>query len=115
MLLNSTSTDFLKASMHGDLTEGSLFQCPIGQPIAMPHNSFSEEISPNIQHKPPLVQLEAISAYPITWCAGEKPSPHLVIDSFKVTVKYNNVSPEPFFLQAKQPQIPQPFLIRFVL
>jgi len=32
-----------------------------GQPVPMPDHSFSREIFPNIQSKPPLMQLEAIS------------------------------------------------------
>ena len=31
----------------------------------MLHNSFSKEFFPNIQSKPPLTQLEAISSHPI--------------------------------------------------
>ena len=39
-------------------------------------NPFSEEIFPNIQSKPPLVQLEAVSSCPITCYLGkETPTP----------------------------------------
>ena len=37
----------------------------------MPDHSFSKEIFPNIQSKPPLKQLEAISSHPITSYLGE--------------------------------------------
>ncbi|KAK4825636.1 hypothetical protein QYF61_001421 [Mycteria americana] len=59
----------------------------------------SEEKFPNIQSKPPLVQLEAISSRPITCYLGEETDPHLSTTSF----------------QAKQPQFPQPLLRRLVL
>lgn len=47
-------------------------------------NPLSEEIFPNIQLKPPLVQLEATSSYPVICYLGEvlqKPRPHWEGDS----------------------------------
>ncbi|KAK4826396.1 hypothetical protein QYF61_008067 [Mycteria americana] len=70
-----------------------------GQPLPMLDNPFGEELFPNIQSKPPLAQLEAISSRPITCYLGEETDPHLSTTSF----------------QAKQPQLPQPLLIRLVL
>ncbi|KAK4822050.1 hypothetical protein QYF61_008859 [Mycteria americana] len=70
-----------------------------GQPVPMLDNPFSEVKFPNIQSKPPLVQLEAISSCPITCYLGEETDPHLSTTSF----------------QAKQPQLPQPLLIRLLL
>ncbi|KAK4825736.1 hypothetical protein QYF61_002175 [Mycteria americana] len=75
-----------------------LNHCP-GQPVPMLDNPFSEVKFPNIQSKPPLVQLEAISSCPITCYLGEETDPHLSTTSF----------------QAKQSQLPQPILIRLVL
>ncbi|KAK4824481.1 hypothetical protein QYF61_015879 [Mycteria americana] len=70
-----------------------------GQPVPMLDNPFSEVKFPNIQSKPPLVQLEAISSCPITCYLGEETDPHLSTTS----------------CQAKQPQFPQPLLVRLVL
>ena len=78
-------------------------------------NPFSEEIFPNIQSKPPLVQSEAVSSCPITCYLGEETNTHLVTTSFQVAVESDKVSPEPPFLQTKQPQFPQPLLVRLVL
>ncbi|KAK4828787.1 hypothetical protein QYF61_000844 [Mycteria americana] len=78
-------------------------------------NPFSEEKFPNIQSKPPLVQLEAISSCPITCYLGEETDPHLSTTSFQVVVESNKVSPQPPFLQAKQSQLPQPLLIGLLL
>ncbi|KAK4829966.1 hypothetical protein QYF61_008097 [Mycteria americana] len=86
-----------------------------GQPVPMLDNPFSEEKFPNIQSKPPLAQLEAISSRPITCYLGEETDPHLSTTSFQVAVESDKVSPQPPFLQAKQPQFPQPLLIRLVL
>jgi len=36
-----------------------------GQPVPMSDHSFSKEIFPNIQSKPPLTHLQAISSHPI--------------------------------------------------
>ncbi|KAK4831720.1 hypothetical protein QYF61_018772, partial [Mycteria americana] len=76
---------------------------------------FSKEIFPNIQSKPPLVQLEAISSRPIASYLGEETDPHLSTASFQVVVESDKVSPQPPFLQARQPQFPQPLLIRLAL
>ncbi|KAK4830581.1 hypothetical protein QYF61_011759 [Mycteria americana] len=70
-----------------------------GQPVPMLDNPFSEVKFPNIQSKPPLAQLEAISSCPITCYLGEETDPHLATTSF----------------QAKQSQLPQPLLIRLLL
>ncbi|KAK4816001.1 hypothetical protein QYF61_010869 [Mycteria americana] len=83
-----------------------------GQPVPVLDNPFSEEKFPNIQSKPPLVQLEAISSHPITSYLGKETDPHLSTTSFQVAVESNKVSPQPPFLQVKQPQFPQPLLIR---
>ncbi|KAK4810666.1 hypothetical protein QYF61_007466 [Mycteria americana] len=86
-----------------------------GQPVPMLDNPFSEEKFPNIQSKPPLAQLEAISSRPITSYLGEETDTHLSTTSFQVVVESNKVSPQPPLLQAKQPQFPQPLLIRLLL
>jgi len=74
-------------------------------------NPFTEEISPNIQSKPPPAQLEAISSC----CLEEETDTHLATTSFQVVVESHKVSPQPPFLQTEQPQFPQPVLKRLVL
>ncbi|KAK4825857.1 hypothetical protein QYF61_003131 [Mycteria americana] len=86
-----------------------------GQPVPMLDNPFSEEKFPNIQSKPPLAQLEDTSSCPITCYLGEETNPHVSTTSFQVVEESDKVSPQPPFLQAKQPQFPQPLLIRLVL
>ncbi|KAK4816629.1 hypothetical protein QYF61_019328 [Mycteria americana] len=54
-----------------------------GQPVPVLENPFGEEIFPNIQSKPPLAQLEAISSCPITCYMGEETDPHLSTTSFQ--------------------------------
>ncbi|KAK4817959.1 hypothetical protein QYF61_003479 [Mycteria americana] len=86
-----------------------------GQLVPMLDNPFSEEKFPNIQSKPPLAQLEAISSRPITCYLGEETDPHFSTASFQVVVESDKVSPQPPLLQAKQSQLPQPLLIRLLL
>ncbi|KAK4828081.1 hypothetical protein QYF61_023141 [Mycteria americana] len=86
-----------------------------GQPVPMLDNPLGEEKFPNIQSKPPLAQLEAISSCPITCYLGEETDPHLSTTSCQVAVESDEVSPQPPFLQAKQSQLPQPRLIRLLL
>ncbi|KAK4821719.1 LOW QUALITY PROTEIN: hypothetical protein QYF61_000262 [Mycteria americana] len=78
-------------------------------------NTFGEKIFPDIQSKPPLVQLEAVSSCPITCYLGKGSDPHLATTSFQVVVESNKVSPQPSFLQAKPPQFPQLLLAGLVL
>ncbi|KAK4819282.1 hypothetical protein QYF61_000622 [Mycteria americana] len=54
-----------------------------GQPVPMLDNPFSEVKFPNIQSKPPLAQLEAISSCPVTCYLGEETDPHLSTTSFQ--------------------------------
>ncbi|KAK4808540.1 hypothetical protein QYF61_009843, partial [Mycteria americana] len=84
-------------------------------PVPMLDNPFSEEKFPNIQTKPPLAQLETISSCPITCYLGKETDTHLTATSFQVVVESDKVSPPPLLLQTKQPQFPQPLLIRLVL
>ncbi|KAK4832701.1 hypothetical protein QYF61_025162 [Mycteria americana] len=46
---------------------------------------------------------------------GKRDRPHLSTTSFQVVVESHKVSPQPPFLQAKQPQFPQPLPISLVL
>jgi len=73
----------------------------------MPDHLFSKEIFPNIQSKPPLIQLEAISSLPIANSLGEETSTCLTTTCFQVVVESDKVSPQSPLLQAKQPRFPQ--------
>ncbi|KAK4817461.1 LOW QUALITY PROTEIN: hypothetical protein QYF61_015616 [Mycteria americana] len=83
-----------------------------GQPVPMLDHPFSEVKFPNIQSKPPLAQLEAISSHPITCYLGEETDPTSLQPPFR---QFDEVSPQPPSLQAKQPQVPQPLPISLVL
>jgi len=73
-------------------------------------NTFSEDIFPNIQSEPPLMQLEAIASHPLTSYLGEETKTHLATTSFLVVVESYDVPPQP-----PQPQFPQLLLIGLVL
>jgi len=49
----------------------------------MPDHSFSKEIFPNTQSKPPLTQLEAIASHPIASYLGDETNTHLTTTSFQ--------------------------------
>ncbi|KAK4818862.1 hypothetical protein QYF61_020081 [Mycteria americana] len=90
--------DYKEKGWHSSLKGWRLNHFP-GQSVPMLDNPLGEEKFPNIQSKPPLAQLEAISSCPITCYLGEETDPHLSTTSF----------------QAKQSQLPQPLLIRLLL
>jgi len=54
-----------------------------GQPVPMPDHSFSKEIFPNIQPKPPLTRLKAIASRPVTSYLGEETDTCLATTSFQ--------------------------------
>lgn len=49
-----------------ELLQGQRLYHLFGQSVPILHHSFCEEIFPNIQPKSPLVQLEAITSYPLS-------------------------------------------------
>lgn len=70
------------------------FKCP-GQPALVLNNPLCEELFPNIQSKPSLEQLKAISSYPLTVDTVVETSPHLATPSFQGVVESEEVPPEP--------------------
>ena len=85
------------------------------KPIPMSDHSLSKEIFPNIQSKPPLMQLEAIASRPINSYLGEDTNSCLTTTSFQVVVGSDKVPPQPPLLQTEQLQFLQGLLVRFVL
>jgi len=73
----------------------------------MSDHSCRKDVFPNIQSKPPLVQLEAIASHPIASYLGEEINTCLTKPSFQVVVESSKVTPQPPLLQTKQPQLPQ--------
>ncbi|KAL2303418.1 hypothetical protein Nmel_008685, partial [Mimus melanotis] len=74
-----------------------------------------EEILPNVQPKPRLLQLKPVFSRPVAGCPGEKANPHLATPSFQAAGEGDKVISEPSFLQAKLTQLPHPLLIGLVL
>ncbi|KAK4815248.1 hypothetical protein QYF61_023695 [Mycteria americana] len=99
MSLSTTPAHLLNTSRDGDSAPslGRLFQCLT-----------------TLSSKPPLAQLEAISSCPMACYLGEETNTHLAATSFQIVVESDKVSPQPPFLQAKQPQVPQPLPISLV-
>jgi len=71
----------------------------------MPDHSLSKDIFPNIQSKPPLMQLEAIASRSITSYLGEETNTCLTTTSFQVVVESDKVPPQPPLLQTKPKKI----------
>jgi len=88
--------------------QGWLLNHFTGQPML--DNPFGAGIFCNVQSKPPLVQVEAISSHPTACYLGGEANIHHATTSFQVAVENKMISLPPPFLQAKQPQFPQPIL-----
>jgi len=76
----------------------------------VPNNLFCKEVFPDIQPKPLLAQLEAISPRPVTWHQWEETKPALALSTFQILEESNKVSPQPPLPQTKQPQFLQSLL-----
>jgi len=70
---------------------------------------------PDIQSKPPLAPLEAISPHPVTCHQWEETNPIHPVITFQVLEESNKVSPQPPLPQTKQPQFLQSLLIGHTL
>jgi len=81
----------------------------------MPDHSFCEDIFPNMQSEPPLMQVEAIASRPFAGYLGEETNTHLTTPSCQGAVESHKVPPRPPLLQTEQPQLPQLLLVRLVL
>ena len=75
-----------------------------GEPIPVLNNPFCKEVFPDIQPKLTLVQLKAISPHPVSCRQWEETNPALAVSTFQILEESNEVSPQPPFLQTKQPQ-----------
>ena len=71
----------------------------------MPDHSLGEEMFPNNQPEPPMVQRKAIPSHPITIYVVEDANPHLVT-TFRAVVERHKVSPAPPFLPTEQSLFP---------
>lgn len=69
------------------------------QPVPMPENLFHVEAVPDIQTKPHLAQLGAISSHSITCYLGEETDSHLATALFQAVVESEKTTPEPPFIQ----------------
>lgn len=61
----------------------------------MLESPFCEETFPDIQSKPPLLQLETVSSFPIACCLEEETHPHLATASIQVVLERDDVIPGP--------------------
>lgn len=68
------------------------YQCP-RQPVPMLYNLFQEEMFPNFQYKPLLVQVETFSFCPVPVPMGAEP--HLAPPSCQGLVESHEAPPEP--------------------
>lgn len=74
-----------------------------GQPVPVLDKPFGEEVFPNTQPKPPVVQLQAISSCPIACDLGQETDTQLTPSSFQAAVEVDKFPPEPPLLQIKTP------------
>lgn len=61
------------------------------------------------------MQLEVVALNPVTCHHRKEINTLLAATSFQVVVKIDEVTPQPPFLQTKQPQFPQPLLMSYFL
>ena len=99
MALSTTPRWVLNTFRDGD-RDGDL----PGEPIPVFNNPFCKDVFPDIQPKPLLAQLEAISPCPVTCHKWEETNTTLAAITFQVFEERNKVSSPPPLPQAEQPQ-----------
>ena len=97
MALSTTSKQFLNTSRDGDI------HLP-GEPIPVLNNPFCKDIFPDIQPKPCLVQLEAISPHPVAYHQWEETNSALTVSTFQILEESSKVFPQTPPPQTKQLQ-----------
>lgn len=83
----------------------------MGQPVLLPHCSYSRKHLPYIQSKSPFFQFETISLRPITTGPAKEPVPFPLTAPFYILKVCYQVSLKLSLLQADQPQFSQTVLI----
>ena len=64
------------------------------QLISAPDHFFGKKKNHNMQHDPPLIELEAIPSSPAATYMGEETDPQLTTASCQAVVESDNISPE---------------------
>ena len=82
-----------------------------GQPVPVLSHPQSEEIVPHVQTELPMLQFVPIASCPVTGHHWEGCGPILLTPTLKMFISIYKVPSQPSLLQAKQAQLPQPFLI----
>jgi len=110
MSLRATSTNLLN-----NLHSWTLHHC-LGQLLPVLDHPLSKEILPNIQCKPTLAQLEAVSSHAIMCLLRKEKETNAfpAAPSFQVIVGSDVAFPQPPLLQTKHHQFPLPTLICLV-
>lgn len=73
------------------------------EPVPVLDSPLGDEVFPNLQSKPPLVQFEPISSCSIACPLQEETDTHLAMTSFQVIAESEKVSPDSSLLQDKRP------------
>jgi len=81
------------------------------KPIAVSDHPLGKEMLPNVQSKPPLVQLWTIPTRPVPESQGEEISTSLSPFPPQEAAESKEVAPRPPFLRTRQAQSPQLLLI----
>jgi len=86
-----------------------------GQPVPELCQPRSKEVLPRVQMELPMLQFVSTAPCPLTGNYWKQSGPILLTPTLKIFVSLLKIPSQPTLLQAKQDQLPQPFLTGEVL
>jgi len=82
-----------------------------GQPAPVLRHPQSEEILPHVQRELPMLQFVPVAPCPVAGHCRRESGPIILTPSLKIFMGIYKILSQPSLLQAKQAQLPQPFLV----
>ena len=108
-LLQQAAQDLIQAGLEY-LQRGKLHSLP-GQPVPVLCHPQREEVLPHVQLELPVLQFVPIAPCPVAGHRWKESGPILLTPTLEIFISIYKVPSQPSLLQAKQAQLPQPFLI----
>jgi len=86
-----------------------------GQPAPVLRHPQREEVLPHVQLELPMLQFVPVAPCPVDGHHWKESGPIFLTPTLKILIGINEIPSQPSLLQAKQAQLPQPFLWKVIL
>ena len=107
--LKQAAQDLIQAG--SEYSQRRRIDSPSGQPVPVLHHPQHEEVLPRVQMEFLMLQFVPVAPCPVTGHHWKESGPIFLTPTLKIFISISKVLSQPSLLQAKQAQLPQPFLI----